>query len=306
MAATRSLLRALTTRLPADATTNTETNSAWLWFAPVVLLLVAVTLYPTVLVGWISFQKTRYYTLAGFAGLANYGDVLGSAQFRQITANSLLYVVGTLALVLPIGLLSAMALQTLGRFGVALRTLLLVPWTLSMAVVAAFWLWLLNPSYGLIAFGLGELGIEPGLMLGDPALALPLMVLVTAWWSFPYATVMMSAALQSVPRELYEAVDIDGGGTVARFRYVTWPHLAATLGSTGLALAITYLTLITLIIVLTGGGPIGATTTWSFEIFRNTVQSVDISPAAVLSIVVLIVNLALGFAYTRWTGRTVG
>ena len=232
--------------------------------------------------------------------------MLGSPQFRQITANSLLYVVASLALVLPVGLLSAIALQALGQFGVALRTLLLVPWTLSMAVVAAFWLWLLNPSYGLLAFGLGELGIEPGLMLGDPVLALPLMVLVTAWWSFPYATVMMSAALQSVPRELYEAVDIDGGGTIARFRYVTWPHLAATLGSTGLALAITYLTLITLIIVLTGGGPIGATTTWSFEIFRNTVQSVDISPAAVLSVVVLIVNLALGFAYMRWTGRTVG
>jgi multiple sugar transport system permease protein len=125
-------------------------------------------------------------------------------------------------------------------------------------VVGAFWLWILNPSYGLLSYALDGIGIEPGLMLGDPSMALWLLVLVTAWWSFSYATVMMAAAVQSVPRELHEAVSIDGGGSVAQLVHVTWPHLAPTMGSTALALSITYLTLITLIIVLTGGGPIGA------------------------------------------------
>ena len=275
----------------------------WLWFAPVILLLLSVTLYPTALVVWISVQKTRYYALEGFVGLTNYATVLSSAKFFQLSSNSLLYVLSTLAIVLPVGLVSALLLQSLGRLGVALRVALLVPWTLSMAVVGVFWLWILNPSYGLIRFGLDSIGIEPGLMLGDPGLALWLMVLVTAWWSFSYAMVMMSAAVQSVPRELHEAVSIDGGGRFARFAHVTWPHIAPTLGSTALALSIVYLTLITLIIVLTGGGPIGATGTWSFEVFRSTVQSVDISPAAVLSVVVLAVNLALGYGYIRWTGR---
>ena len=288
------------------ASRRAKQERPFLWFAPVILLLLTVTLYPTALVVWISFQKTRFYALEGFVGLANYGAVLFSPQFIQVSVNSLLYVLCSLAVVLPLGLASALLLQSLGRLGTALRVALLVPWTLSMAVVGAFWLWILNPSYGLLSYALDGIGIEPGLMLGDPSMALWLLVLVTAWWSFSYATVMMAAAVQSVPRELHEAVSIDGGGSVARLVHVTWPHLAPTMGSTALALSITYLTLITLIIVLTGGGPIGATSTWSFEVFRSTVQSVDISPAAVLSVVVLLVNLVLGYLYIRWTGRVSG
>src|SRR5207247_1398712 len=82
-------------------------------------------------------------------------------------------------------------------------------------------------------------------------------ILVTSWWSFPYAMVIVTAAIQSIPRELYEAVSIDGGSWRAKLRYVTWPHLIPTLGSTALTLGILYLTLITLLIVLTRGGPVG-------------------------------------------------
>jgi len=80
--------------------------------------------------------------------------------------------------------------------------------------------------------------------------------------------VIVTAAIQSIPADLYEAVQVDGGGWRAKLRYVTWPHLIPTLGSTALTLGILYLTLVTLLIVLTGGGPLGATTTLSFEAFR--------------------------------------
>jgi ABC-type sugar transport system permease subunit len=113
-------------------------------------------------------------------------------------------------------------------------------------------------------------------------------------------------ALQSIPAELYEAIDMDGGGFWPRLRHVVWPHVDATLGSTALALSIMYLTLITLILVLTGGGPIGATSTWSFEVFINAFRSVDVSPSAVISIIVLVVNLLLGLVYLRLTGRVSG
>jgi multiple sugar transport system permease protein len=105
---------------------------------------------------------------------------------------------------------------------------------------------------------------------------------------------------------LYEAVQVDGGGWRAKLRNVTWPHLIPTLGSTALTLGIQFLTLITLLIVLTGGGPLGATTTLSFEVFRGTVQAVNIAPTAVLSIVILIANIILGVVYTRMTGRVSG
>jgi len=274
-----------------------------LWFVPVLLLLLTVTLYPTLFVLWMSFQKTRFYDLVGFVGLANYVDALSSRAFWETTYTSLVYMAGSLVLALGLGVLAALVLNNVARGGAVLRVLTLVPWTLSMAVVGTIWLWLFNPSYGPISYSMRQLGVSPDLMLGDPELALWLTILVTSWWSFPYVMVIVTAAIQSIPKELYEAVAVDGGGWRATLRYVTWPHLIPTLGSTALTLGILYLTLITLLIVLTGGGPLGATTTLSFEVFRGTIQAVNVGPIAVYSIVILLANVTLGVLYMRLTGR---
>jgi multiple sugar transport system permease protein len=277
-----------------------------LWFAPALALLAVVTLYPTAFVIWVSFQKTSYFRLRGFVGLANYVEVFASADFWHMTRVSLAYLAGCLLISLVGGIVSAVIFNGIGRTGAVLRVLSLLPWTLSLAVVGAIWLWLLNPSFGPVSYFLGQFGLSSGLMLGDPKRALTLLTLVTSWWSFPYVMVMVSAAIQTVPAELYEAISIDGGRGRHKFRYVTWPHLIPTLGSTGLNLAIIYLTLVTLIIVLTGGGPLDATRMLSFEIFRGTMQSVDIGPISVLSVVVLAINVVLGALYTRLTGRVTG
>jgi len=274
-----------------------------LWFVPVLLLLLTVTLYPTIFVVWMSFQKTKFYELTGFVGLANYVDTLSSRAFWETTYTSLVYMAGSLVLSLGLGVLAALVLNNLKRGGAMLRVFTLVPWTLSMAVVGTIWLWLFNPSYGPISYSMREVGVSPGLMLGDPELALWLTILGTSWWAFPYARVIVTAAIQSIPRDLYVAVAIDGGGWRAKLRYVTWPHLIPTMGSTALTLGILYLTLITLIIVLTGGGPLGATTTLSFEAFRGTVQAVNIGPTAVYSMAILLANVGLGVLYMRLTGR---
>jgi multiple sugar transport system permease protein len=291
----------VTPRPPPKASSNQ--TQPLLWFVPVLVLLLAVSLYPTLFVVWMSFQKTRFYELTGFVGLANYIETFSSRTFWETTYTSLVYMAGSLACSLAFGVFAALILNNVGRAGKFLRVLTLFPWTLSMAVVATIWLWLFNPSYGPVSYFLRQLGISPGLMLGDPEVALWLTILVTSWWSFPYVMVIVTAAIQSIPRELYEAVQVDGGGWAAKLRYVTWPHLIPTLGSTALTLGILYLTLITLLIVLTGGGPLGATTTLSFEAFRGTVQAVNIGPTAVYSIVILAANIVLGIVYIRLTGR---
>ena len=142
--------------------------------------------------------------------------------------------------------------------------------------------------------------------LGDPNWAIPAIVMMEIWRGFGFYVIILFAALQAIPKELYEAVEIDGGGPLIKFRYVTLTHILPTLGSTALTLSIMYLTLMTLIIVMTGGGPLGSTTTLSFEAFRGTVTAVNIGPTAVVSIVVLLINVALGVLYTRLTGRVTG
>jgi len=278
----------------------------YLWFMPAIVVLFLVTLYPTLFVGWLSFQKTMYYELTGFVGLANYIEVFGSSDFWNTVYVSLAYLVGSLAGAVVLGMAAAIVLNNAGATGLTLRVFILFPWTLSMSVVGSIWLWLLNPSFGPIPYLMQVIGIDPGLMLGDPDIALLLIIIVTAWWSFPYVMIMTTAAMQSIPKELYEAVEIDGGGAWVKFRYITLTQILPTLGSTALTLSIMYLTLMTLIIVMTGGGPLGSTTTLSFEAFRGTVQAVNIGPTAVVSIVVLLINVALGVVYTRLTGRITG
>src|SRR5438552_15895060 len=149
-----------------------------LWFVPVLLLLLTVTLYPTVFVIWMSFQKTRFYELTGFVGLQNFVDTLSSPAFWETTYTSLVYMVGSLVLSLGLGVLAALVLNNLRRGGAVLRVLTLVPWTLSMAVVGTIGLWLFNPSYGPICYSTREVGVSPRRMLGDPELALWLTILV--------------------------------------------------------------------------------------------------------------------------------
>src|SRR5207237_9050323 len=156
-----------------------------LWFIPVLLLLLTVTLYPTLFVIWMSFQKTRFYELTGFVGLENFVDTFSSPAFWETTYTSLVYMVGSLVLSLGLGVLAALVLNNLRRGGAVLRVLTLVPWTLSMAVVATTWLWLVNASYGPISYSMREVVISPVLILCDAELALWLPFLVTLRWSYP-------------------------------------------------------------------------------------------------------------------------
>lgn len=168
----------------------------WLWFAPALFLLLLVTLYPSVFVFWMSFHKTRFFDLTEFVGLQNYFKLLTSSSFHKQSYISVLYVFGSLFFVLPLGLLAAVIFNNLGKAGAVMRVIGLLPWTLSMAVVGAVWLWILNPSFGPLTYMVKQVGLDFGLMLGNPRAALPLLILVTVWWSFPYVMVMMSAAIQ--------------------------------------------------------------------------------------------------------------
>ena len=203
-----------------------------------------------------------------------------------------MYVEVSLVFAIALGLGAAIFLQTLQSSRKILRTILLMPWALSMGVIGVLWTWLLNPSYGPVEYLMPKMGLGASLLLGDPRLAMPLLILITVWWSFPFAMVMGSAAIEGIPRDYYEAVDLDGGGQVAGFRCVTWPFVLPTMRRCALVLSILFLTLVTLILVVTGGGPLGTTATWSLEAFRSGVQDANVSKASVFSVFVLGANLS--------------
>src|SRR3954469_3672819 len=104
---------------PSSNSNPAAANRDWatpiIWFGPALILLLTVTLYPTALVLWLSLNRTHFYDVTAWAGLGNYASVLTSAAFWDLTFNSLVYVTGSLAIVLPVGLFCALALQTMKR-----------------------------------------------------------------------------------------------------------------------------------------------------------------------------------------------
>jgi multiple sugar transport system permease protein len=185
-----------------------------------------------------------------------------------------------------IGLLLALSVDALRSGRNAVRTILLVPWTLPTAVIAVLWAWIFNDEYGVVNALLLRVGIlhSPLTWLGQPDLAMFAIVVADVWKTTPFVFLIMLAGLQNVPRDLYEAIEIDGGGTWARFRYVTWPHLKPFVFVAVIFRVIQAFALFDLVWVMTGGGPAGATETVSIYTYQTYMRYLDFGYGSALAI----------------------
>jgi multiple sugar transport system permease protein len=287
-------------RAPRASTTRRSGRPALL-VAPSLLLVGAIYFVPILIVVWVSLQRTDYFELDGFVGLENYEGLLRSSEFWTTMRHTIVYVFGTLAAVLVVGMAIALLLQWVGPLRGFFRTALLVPWTLSQATVAIAWVWLLTPSYGPVAYLLREVGIGSSLILGSPDLAMPLLIAVTAWWSVPYAVVLLDASIQGLPDELYQAAAIDGASRVRTFFAITIPLLRPTIASIATFLSMFYFAMVTLPLVLTGGGPLKSTETLALNLFTDSIISgQDVGAGAATSMLMFLVNCVFGITMLRY------
>jgi ABC-type sugar transport system permease subunit len=207
--------------------------------------------------------------------------------------------VGALAGAVPLGLGLALLLHRLGRMKGPLRALVLTPWVMSQAVVGVLWLWILNPSFGPVARLVEVLGFPKLVLFSDPRLAMPTLIAITVWWSYPLVMILILGALQTVPLELYESVVVDGGTRWVGFRHVTFPFIRNTLASTVIMLVLLYFNMVTLILVTTGGGPTRSTETFSLRIFYDMFARFRLSDAAAEAVLLLVLNLILTAVFIR-------
>lgn len=274
---------------------------AWPLAAPSVVLVAIVFLIPILIVLWVSLHRMDYFEVGEFAGLGQYVDLLSSSSFRQQLYITLIYVFGSLAVSIVAGFAIAYLLQSAGRFRPFFRAALLLPWALSQAVVAIAWVWMLNPSYGPVSFLLQKLGLPESLLLGSPTLALPLLIAVTAWWATPYAMVLFDAALQSLPAELYEAAAVDGARARHTFIHLTLPLMRSTIAAAATFLAMLFFAIVTLPLVLTGGGPLNKTETLSLNLFTESIiGGQNVGSGAAVAMVILLVNVIFGVSMLRY------
>jgi len=239
--------------------------------APVAIFLGGLVAYPFLSAIYLSLTEKTVGYPAHFVGLKNYGALLESGRFRIVAWNSAAFTVGSIVVKLVIGMAMALALHNVVRGNQFIRGILLLPWVIPTVVIALTWKWLMDLFRGLINVALIDVGaVKSGVhWLGDPTLAMVSVIMANVWRGFPFFGVSFLAAMQTVPRDLYDAAAVDGAGGWHEFWRITLPSIKGVVAVVTLLSTIVTLNDFNIVYIMTRGGPGAAThifATYSYEL----------------------------------------
>ncbi|MDQ6648559.1 MAG: sugar ABC transporter permease [Actinomycetota bacterium] len=256
-------------RLRGDYTAR-ELGLAAVFLVPSLVVFVAFFFYPLVRSVYLSFHGTDIIGGPGsYVGLAQYKQLVTSPEFRHVLLVTAAF---TLLTVLPgilIGLLLALALQARVRGVTAFRTLMATPFAFSVATASVIFAVLYNPAVGVLNSLLGYLNVSPVAWLTSSATALPSVAALTVWLQLGYNLLVLSAGLQAIPEDIYEAARLDGARGWATTLRITLPLLTPSLFFLVIVSTINSLQTFGQIFILTRGGPVGSTTTLVYSLYQN-------------------------------------
>ncbi len=267
--------------------------------APAVIAA-AVFLYgPMFVSGYWSFTEFNGLGAAKWVGLANYKEILGDEQFRHALFNTTLLVVLGQGSGPILGLASAILLNRKLRLRALFRAAYFLPVMVSLVVAAWIWKLLLTDS-GIINEVLRFLHLPTTHWLENPSTALPAIVVTSVWQGFGFETVIFLAALQAIPRDLYDAALVDGATAWERFRYVTLPALRPTIVFVYVIGIIGTFQVYDQVFVMSNGtgGPIDSTRTVVFDLVERF-QQLKLGEASAVAYILLVILAALSFIQLR-------
>lgn len=270
----------------------------YLLLAPAAAFVFAITIYPLIDLAYVAFHSTSYFQVGRFNGLANFAPLLGASGGKSFLASAV-FVVASDVLTVALALFLALVLEAPLRARGPLRTLVLLPWLLSLVVTGLLWQAMLDPNFGPAArFLRGAFGwtFAP---LAEAKTAMAALVLANVWRSYPFALVLILAALQTIPSELYEAARLDGASRWNELRHIALPMIGRTLGVVIVLLTFEYFTLVTLPFILTSGGPEESTYVLSLRVWREAFTDYRFGFSAATGLVVFLLNLALSAFHIR-------
>ena len=284
-------------RRRSDGRSTGRRLRAWPYALPAFIALALVLIYPLGYNVWLSLHVDRLSADDGtFVGLANYFEVLQRSELLGTLGRTLVFTIGSLVLQAIIGFAGALALESFPRAARVIRPLLLAPWVLPGVAVAAIWLAVLNPLSGFANTALAVFGVPPVQWLSDPALAMACLIVANTWKAAPYWMLMISAGLQTIPRETIEAAKVDGASNFRVVWHVILPALRPVLITTTLLAFIWTFNYFDLVYLLTDGGPGDATTTLPYAIWETSLKFNRFDEAAVYSVLsILVTGVAIGF-----------
>jgi len=269
------------------------------WFLLPGLSVIGLFFVLPVLGGFLlSFTDFDIYAVADpantrFLALRNYTELLREPVFWTAVKNTFYFVLLGGPLTVAAGLAAALLVNArAARFRGFFRTVYFAPVVTTIVAVAVVWRYVFHARFGLLNHLLQGLGLPGVDWLGDPAWAMPSIILMTAWKNFGYDMIIFVAGLQSIPESLYEAARIDGAGPLQQFRSITLPMLRPTLVFVGVITMIGYFQLFAEPYVMTnGGGPLNATLSLVLHMYKEGFRWWNLGHAAAIAFLLFVVIL---------------
>ncbi len=265
------------------------------FIAPNFILLSIFTIFPMVFSLVLSF--TEWDLLSGFGnikfvGLQNFIRLFTDDWFKTAFVNTLVFTVCVVPVTMFISLFLAYLLDGKVFGSPVLRLCFFLPYITSVSAVSILWTMLYNPN-GPIASGLRAIGITAPNFLADPKWALPAVIVMTIWMNFGYCTMIYVAAMQSVPRDVYESADIDGVNGFVRFFRITVPMVSKTTFFILITQMIASFKVFGQIQIMTGGGPVRSTSVLAYYIYESAFKNYEFGYASAMALVLFCVILII-------------
>ncbi len=271
-------------------------RSRWVGYALLAPALAAVgflILYPLYLVLATSFRQGRTLNVLRLSelpfGFANYRTIFASEATWHSVFVTVVYLVGTIAPAFLIGLGTALLLNRAFPGRRWLRSFILLPWAVPGVIVSIVFLWLLDGSFGVVNALLRQAGwLTTDLAwFANEDTALAAVIVPTVWKAYPFFTLTLLAALQSIPSSLYEAAVVDGATRWQSFRYITWPGIRASAALAAILNTLWALREFDIIYLTTGGGPDRATETLAVRIYQEAFAFFRMGTASALGVLTM-------------------
>jgi len=274
---------------------------------PAFLLLVVIDIVPLLVLLYLSFTNYELGALSSkFVGLDNFRKTLVDPVFRRSLGNTFVYVAIVLPAAVGLALLVAVLLHGRKRSRSFYEVVYFLPVTSTLIAMATVWQFLLHPSLGPVNGVLRTLGFHEIGFLSEPAYVLPTLAAIGVWHLIGFNMVLFLAGLSAIPRDLYEAAEIDGcRGGIDRFLTITWPLLGPTTMFVIVTTSITAFKVFDTVAVMTRGGPMGASEVLLYAIYLEGYQYFHMGYAAALTLVFLVFVLVFSVVQTFALDRRV-
>jgi multiple sugar transport system permease protein len=275
---------------------TTRRMQAWGLLTPMLLIMVGITAWPLMRTIWLSFTSTTIGDESGqWVGLENYWNAVCNTAFQESLGHTLYFTVVSVSMELVLGVAVGLLLNQSFKGRAFARALLVLPWALPTIVNAMMWRLIDGPEYG----ALNALLVQTGMLadyrswLGDPDLAMEMVIVADVWKNYPFIALIMLASLQAVPHDLYEAARLDGAGPWSRFWYVTLPGVMAPLSVAVVLRTIDAFKVFDILYVMTKGGPADSTKTLSFVVYQEAFSYLRIGSGAAYAILMAGISAVL-------------